>query len=220
MSDFYNTESNIFPTFAKSQKLKKMKKIITILLILLSIKAAAQSTNPDQTVCTGEVVEYSIDSPTASSKYIWSAVALTMGKYDKIKQSDNGDKVTIKWLDFGFYELTVYEQDEAGCIGPASKIIIQATNGPSAEFDNAQNCYGEPLKIELKGTAPFSVEYTLDGEQKSISNISIPTYTMPNVPGKYVIKKVTDKTCSSEPSRNNEAIIGKEMKTLRIKMIE
>lgn len=193
-----------------------MRIIITILLILLSIGASAQSTDPDQTVCTNSVVEYSIDSPTASSKYIWSVASITIGNYDKISQSNNGDKITLKWLDLGMYELTVYEQDEAGCIGPVSKIIIEAISGPSAEFDNAQNCYGEPLKMELKGTAPFSVEYTLDGEQKSLSNIGTKTYTMPNVPGRYVIKKVTDKACTSEPSKNNEAIIGKEMKTLRI----
>ncbi len=222
MSDFYNTESNIFSIFAELPKLNNMKTkiIIAIFLLLTGISAKAQNPDPDQIVCANEIVDYSIGEPYPGSKYVWSAASLAFGKYEKVKQSDNGDVIYIKWLVPGLYSLTVYEQDAAGCKGPSVTAIIQAISGPSAEFDNAQNCYGEPLKIELKGTAPFSVEYTLDGETKNISNISTPTYTMPNAPGKYVIKKVTDESCSSEPTKNYEAIIGKEMKTLRIKMID
>ncbi len=186
--------------------------------MLCSLISKAQPADPDQTVCRGQVVDYSIENPTDGSKYIWGVTSLAMGNAQNVSESDNGDRKTIKWLDFGMFELLVYEQDEAGCTGPVSKILVQVTNGPTAEFDNAQNCYGEPLKIELTGTAPFSVEYTLDGEPKNISNISTKTYTMPNIPGKYILKKVTDATCSVEPSKNTEAIIGKEMKTLVIRI--
>lgn len=185
--------------------------------MLCSLISKAQPADPDQTVCHGQVVDYYIENPTAGSKYFWGITTPTMGNVQYVSDSDS-DKKTIKWQNFGMFELLVYEQDEAGCTGPVSKILVQVTNGPTAEFDNAQNCYGEPLKIELTGTAPFSVEYTLDGEPKTISNISGKSYTMPNIPGKYVITKITDATCSVEPSQNKEAIIGKEMKTLVIRI--
>jgi len=92
------------------------------------------------------------------------------------------------------------------------------TNPPSAQFDNASLCYGEPLNVILGGEAPFSVDYTLDGKDFSATDISTEIYRMPDTPGRYSITKVSDRNCSSAPENNNNAVIGKEMKAPRIKI--
>ncbi len=93
-------------------------------------------------------------------------------------------------------------------------------NPPDAQFDNASLCYGEHLNVILRGVAPFTLDYTLDGVSFSIPDINTNIYKMPNTPGKYSIIKVSDKNCSSAPEKNNNAVIGKEMKTLKIKIAE
>ena len=68
-------------------------------------------------------------------------------------------------------------------------VKVHRQKAPSTAFDNAQVCYGEPLKISLSGTAPYEIFYTLDGDEKSATT-SESTYTLPNTPGKYTITKV------------------------------
>ena len=93
-------------------------------------------------------------------------------------------------------------------------------NPPDAQFDNASLCYGEHLNVILSGVAPFTLDYTLDGEAFSVPDISTNIYRMPETPGKYSILKVSDKNCTSVPDKNNNAVIGNVMKKLKIKIGE
>ncbi len=87
----------------------------------------------------------------------------------------------------------------------------------SAQFDNASVCYGEPLKVMLSGTAPFEVDYTMNGEAKSFKTDNM-DYQMDNIPGKYNLIKVTDANgCNFLPINNNIAIIAPKLNKLTIK---
>ena len=94
------------------------------------------------------------------------------------------------------------------------------SNPPDAQFDNASLCYGEPLNVILRGVAPFTLDYTLDGEAFSVPEISTNIYRMPETPGKYSILKVSDKNCTSAPEKNNNAVIGNVMTPPKIKIGE
>ena len=97
---------------------------------------------------------------------------------------------------------------------PSRKILI-SDNKPSAAFDNAQVCHGEPLKISLAGTAPYEFFYKLNGEEKSISTTES-EYTMSNIPGKYTISKVKDQYCEANPDNDNTAEILPPLNKLNI----
>ncbi|MBO7597266.1 MAG: hypothetical protein J6T70_09510, partial [Bacteroidales bacterium] len=86
---------------------------------------------------------------------------------------------------------------------------------PSAEFDNATVCYGEPLKVILSGTAPFEVFYSFDGQEKSFTTNKT-EFQMANIPGKYIITKVKNGACESAPISNSSAVIVPELKKLTI----
>jgi len=187
-----------------------LKTIITATIAASATFCTAQ-TAPDQTVCLGANHEYGIENPVEGSVYHW----IVNGGSNI---SDTAPTISITWEKEGDYQLSVYETNEAGCDGPQSSITISVVSAPKAEFDNAQLCYGEQLSIELSGSAPFSVEYTLDGQRKTISDISTTTYKLPkNVAGKYALTKVSDKYCNSVPETNSKAIIGNIMKPLTIK---
>lgn len=97
---------------------------------------------------------------------------------------------------------------------PTRKIII-FDQKPSAKFDNAQVCDGEPLKIILNGNAPYEIFYTFNGETKSITT-SDNEYLMDNITGRYQITKVTDQFCEYEPTQNNTAEILPKLNKLTI----
>ncbi|MBR2886805.1 MAG: hypothetical protein IKB95_01160, partial [Bacteroidales bacterium] len=88
-------------------------------------------------------------------------------------------------------------------------------SGAYACFDNAQVCYGEPLKIIITGTAPYEIFYNFDGNQKNITT-SKTEYTMPNTPGKYTITKIKDQYCEIEPTKDNTSEILPQLNKLHI----
>lgn len=98
---------------------------------------------------------------------------------------------------------------------PTRKITIN-NKKPSAKFDNASVCYGEPLKIILNGEAPFNISYTFNGENKTITTFNT-EYLISNIAGRYQITKVTDHFCESEPTLNNTAEILPKLNKLTIK---
>jgi hypothetical protein len=90
-----------------------------------------------------------------------------------------------------------------------------ATQKPLVEFNNAQVCYGQPLKLKISGTAPFEIYYTINGEEKVLKT-SQTEYLMPNISGKYKITKIKDSVCESIPTENNISEIANEIKELKI----
>ena len=92
---------------------------------------------------------------------------------------------------------------------PSRKIVI-SEGKTSASFNNSQICLDDnPLEINLNGTAPFEVTYTLNSKESTIKT-SEKIIQLKNIPGKYKLTNVKDKTCEFSPSENNEAeIFGK-----------
>jgi hypothetical protein len=85
-----------------------------------------------------------------------------------------------------------------------------------AFFNNSIVCFGdEGLKINLSGTAPYEVFYTLDGEEKSFKT-SEKEFILPNIVGKYKIEKVKDATCEFLPVIDNEAVVYDKLKKIKI----
>ena len=85
-----------------------------------------------------------------------------------------------------------------------------------AFFNNSIVCFGdEGLKINLSGTAPYEVFYTLDGEEKSFKT-SAKEFILPNIVGKYKIEKVKDATCEFLPVIDNEAVVYDKLKKIKI----
>ncbi|MBP5502210.1 MAG: PKD domain-containing protein [Bacteroidales bacterium] len=98
---------------------------------------------------------------------------------------------------------------------PSRKIIL-LDQKPSAQFDNAQVCNGEPLKIILNGNAPYNIFYTFNGENKTITT-SDTEYQMDNIAGRYQITKVADQMCETSIKENNTAEILPKLKKITIK---
>jgi len=170
------------------------------------------------TACLNSSTDYFIDNPVDGSKYVWNISPSGMGEV--VSNSESYDKISVRWKNVGDAEISVYEVNSSGCNSDASSIEVKVLESPDAQFDNASLCYGEPLNVILRGVAPFALDYTLDGESFSIPDISTDIYKMPDTPGKYSILKVSDKNCTSAPEKNNNAVIGKEMKPLKIKIRE
>lgn len=192
----------------------KTTKTIWAALISASPAITMAQTSPDQIVCLGDETEYTISNAVEGSSYKWNIES--GGEQTRLSSKTKAAKVS--WDKAGNYKLSVQEINEAGCEGPVAIINVQVQKAPSAEFDNALLCYGEQLSINLSGTAPFDVEYTIDGSPQKLTGIKESKYELPkNIPGKYALTKVTDKTCSSKPKENSTSTIGSEMKALTIK---
>ena len=98
---------------------------------------------------------------------------------------------------------------------PTRKITI-LDQKPSAKFDNASVCYGEPLKIILNGKATFKIFYTFNGDNKTITT-SKAEYLMDNIAGRYQITKVADQMCETKTTQNNISEILPKLNKLTIK---
>lgn len=124
---------------------------------------------------------------------------------------------THQYEDYGSYTVSLKVTLKNGTykILPSRKIIL-LDQKPSAQFDNAQVCYGEPLKIILNGKAPYNIFYTFNGENKTITT-SDTEYQMDNIAGRYQITKVTDQMCETSIKENNTAEILPKLKKITIK---
>ncbi len=166
------------------------------------------------TACLNSSTDYFIDNPVEGSKYVWNISPSGMGEV--VSNSESYDKISVKWKKVGNAEISVYEVNSSGCNSDASTIEVKVLESPDAQFDNATLCYGEPLNVILSGESPFTLEYSLNNENFSIFDINANIYQMPETAGKYSIIKVIDKNCSTIPENNNNAVIGKQMKPLKI----
>ncbi len=174
------------------------------------IPRPATATTETITVCPSATKKYSVESPEPGYTYHWNVTGGTLS-------SSIGSEVSVIWDETeGEGTISVYaEQTESGCKSDITYLKVHRQKAPSAAFDNAQVCYGEPLKISLSGTAPYEIFYTLDGDEKSATT-SESTYTLPNTPGKYTITKVKDKNCEWLPSTGNTSEISPQLHKLHI----
>ena len=170
----------------------------------------ATTTTETITVCPSATKKYSVESPEPGYTYHWNVTGGTLS-------GSIGSEVSVIWDETeGEGTISVYaEQTESGCKSDITYLKVHRQKAPSAAFDNAQVCYGEPLKISLSGTAPYEIFYTLDGDEKSATT-SESTYTLPNTPGKYTITKVKDKNCEWLPSTGNTSEISPQLHKLHI----
>ena len=124
---------------------------------------------------------------------------------------------THQYEEYGSYTVSLKVTLKNGTykILPSRKIIL-LDQKPSAQFDNAQVCYGEPLKIILNGNAPYNIFYTFNGENKTITT-SDTEYQMDNIAGRYQITKVADQMCETSIKENNTAEILPKLKKITIK---
>ena len=161
-------------------------------------------------VCATHTKTYSVDSPEPNVIYHWT---ITGGTADK----STGDRITVKWQDTnGDGKITVYGEDPTtNCASETITYTVKIKNSPSATFDNAYVCHGQPLNIISSGDAPFEISYTIDGEPHNITT-SDTEYQLPDVAGKYKITKIKDASCEFIPTENNDAEIAPQMKKVRI----
>ncbi len=94
------------------------------------------------------------------------------------------------------------------------------TNPPTAQFNNAHVCYCDqsPLSIELSGTPPFTIEYTIDEKSEKVENITENHFNL-SASGNYRLTKVSTLQCpqGGKIGAQAEAVIGKPLKKLIIK---
>lgn len=122
--------------------------------------------------------------------------------------------------DNSFYQKDVIDLGEDKTMGlHFPSVLNNCINSirPKAQFDNSMVCYEEPLNVLLDGTAPFSIEYKIDENLCKKDNIYSNTFEMPNISGKYLLMKITDKNCSYNPQENNIATRANKMNKLIIK---
>ena len=136
---------------------------------------------------------------------------------DFTADKSTGDRISVKWQDAeGDGTITVYGEDPTtNCVSGTITYTVKIKNSPSAAFDNAYVCNGQPLNIILSGDAPFEISYTMDGELQSITT-SDTEYQLPDVASRYKITKIKDASCEFFPTENNEAEIAPQMKKVRI----
>ena len=166
-------------------------KILLTFFAVLGFNAANSQTAELSPVCTSSVKTYGVE--------------------------DTGAEITVTWDDTeGEGSLSVYGKNtETNCTSETVVYIVKRKKAPSVAFENSAVCYGEPLKITLSGSKPFTVFYTLDGKEKSLETDKN-EFLMDNISGKYKITKVTDSACEFSPTENNEAEIFKAVKTPKI----
>ncbi len=165
--------------------------MIIVLASMLNSVFAQVTTNPD-TVCVGSTEYYNIPNSTISSTFTW-------GVYKNEGTIINGqgtDSINIAWTNtVGTDSLWVIETNAGGCKGDTAKLKVVRLAKPQAVFSNDAMCYGETLKVNFTGIAPFTLEYTLNGTTTLQTGITTNPYTIGTQSGSYQLIKVTDKNC-------------------------
>lgn len=196
------------------QTMKRILFFISIVMLLFSFNSQAQSTaNPD-TVCAGSNVYYKIPSLTAGSTFTWG-IYQSGGSIQTTAQSDS---IRVDWVNTaGTDSLWVFETNAAGCKGDTAKLTVIRVAPPTAQFDNSTLCYGETLKINFTGYAPYSVQYTLNGNTVNQSGITQNPYSVGGTAGNYVLTQVSDRHCINNTLTGTiNSIIGQPLNILQI----
>ncbi len=188
--------------------------LTTVFMLIFVANIFAQSTvNPD-TVCVGSNTYYKVPNLTATSTFTWG-IYNSGGTIETTSQSDS---IRVTWQNTaGTDSLWVFETNNANCKGDTAKLVVVRVAKPTAEFDNATLCYGETLNINFTGTAPYNVEYTLNGTTITQNGITESSYSVGGTSGTYNLLQITDKHCNNNTfSGQTNAIIGEELQQLQI----
>ncbi len=192
-----------------------MKVILTLLSILFVINLALSqsSANPD-TVCVGSTEEYKIKNPDAGSTYTWGII----NGSGTIQKTSNSSVIKVKWNNTeGSENLWVYETSSAGCVGETTNLKVVRITVPTAKFKEEKLCYGQALQVVFTGEPPYNIEYSLNGNTKTASNIKTVNYMLNNESGYYNLIKVSNRHCSGKlVSGKTSATIAKPLKQLQI----
>lgn len=105
--------------------------------------------------------------------------------------------------------ITVYFSDETTCesvLTGNSPVLPTVTN-----FSGGSTyCAGDamaPLLVDVNGTGPWTIDYTVDGTPMSASGATSPININPTIGGDYVLTLVTDVNCSNTASGTQTIII-------------
>ncbi len=191
------------------------RQILTIAFIMLAISTiiAQTSINPD-TVCAGSTEEYKIESPNTSSTYTW-------GIYKgggTIQTATNLPNIQIKWNNTaGTDSIWVFETNQSACKGDTAKLTVVRISAPTAQFQSETLCYGDKLNVIFNGKPPYTIEYTFNGNNKSINNINTNQYTLSEEAGEYKLTKVSSLQCVGTlvPDKTTSTI-SEQLKQLKI----
>ena len=187
---------------------------ILILTIISILPAFSQSTTNPDTVCIGSNVYYKIQNPITNSTFEWGiynnkgTITFGVGK----------DSIRVQWNNTtGIDSLWVFETNVGNCKGDTSKLKVVRVAQPTAEFDNSILCNGEVLHINLTGSAPWQVEYTLNGNTITQNGITQNPYSAGGTAGNYILLQISDKHCSNTSlSGTTDAIITEPLYQLQI----
>jgi len=172
-----------------------MKKIIVLNFIIalycISNLYSQNTTNPD-TVCISSTEYYNIVNANANSTFTW-------GIYHgsgTIVSGQGTDSINIAWTNsVGIDTLWVFEINAGNCKGDTAKIKVVRLAKPTAVFTDNLLCYGETLQVTFTGNAPYTLDYTLNGNPITQIGITTNPYTISTQSGNYQLVKVTDKNC-------------------------
>lgn len=189
--------------------------LLTIGAVLIFGNLRAQIILQTIVVCAGTEKSYHIENPNEGSQYNWVVVPEDAGEIEKGQTSD---RITVKWAESeGEGTLSVSEVVET-CEGPAQTIKVIRVQKPKAVFNNVFVCFNDykDLEVSFSGNPPFNLTYTLNGTEKLLENITENKITMPQIAGKLKLLAVENKACSTDLTKDNEAEIAPELKTLKI----
>lgn len=157
-----------------------------------------------QSLCPGDVANkrYWVTT-TAGSTYKW----VTPEAGATIVSGQGTNEVYVNWggKTTGTATLTVQETNAGGCFGDVVTVTVTFA-GPTAKLQGLDQNLCEPppatgITVELTGSQPWSINYTLNGATKTISGITASPYTV-DIAGmdygqdyKVALTGVSDKEC-------------------------
>ncbi len=116
---------------------------------------------------------------TNTTSYTWSITPLAAGTI-----SGNTTSATVDWTNnfTGIVKISVIAQNSCGSSSSSDSLTVTITPLPTAEFLNTFDsiCPGinDTLKIQLTGTAPWSVSYNNGITNLNINNITTSPYSL------------------------------------------
>jgi len=191
-----------------------MKKLLSIGLLLFLVNTVFSQivTNPD-TVCVGTTEYYKVPK-TVGSNYTWGIYHIS----GTIIPSATTDSINIAWSNIaGVDSIWVFEVNAGNCKGDTAKLKIARVAKPTAQFDNANLCSDNVLKVLFTGFLPFSLQYTRNGTTIVQNGISQNPYTIGTQTGNYHLINITDRNCiNSTLSGTINSVIAQPLNALQI----
>jgi hypothetical protein len=146
------------------------------LLALSSFSSYAQSTTDPDSVCAGASGKIYQVTPSAGSTYSWS---LTGG--GAIASGAGSDSITINWnATAGTDTLRVIEFNAIGCPGDTIRLAVVRLPLPTVALSGTDSiCLNSAttsfnLTMNFTGVSPWTVSYTEDGANRSVTTTSNP----------------------------------------------